>query len=151
MTRPSSLPPGGARRLPQGKSSCSRPGRERRSHHGSHHGYVAAGFGARARIGARYRRLLRGRHPQVKVAVLSVVSDQAEIARAFEHGACAYIVKSIDTSDLAAALRQAVSGAFYGSCDVSVGRVRVCSGRGVAPTSLPISGAVAGCHPEGGP
>ena len=37
------------------------------------------------------------------------------------------------------------------SCDVSVGRVRVCSGRGVAPTFVPISGAVAGCHPEGGP
>lgn len=52
-------------------------------------------------------------HPRVKVAMLSVVNDQAKIAEAFERGACAYVVKSIDTSDLAAALRQAVSGTFY--------------------------------------
>ena len=37
-----------------------------------------------------------------------------------------------------------------GSCDVSVGRVRLWSGRGVAPTWLRVSGAVVACHPEGG-
>jgi uncharacterized protein YbjT (DUF2867 family) len=46
---------------------------------------------------------------------------------------------------------QAALEVFSGSCDVSVGRVGVWSGRGVAPTSLLISGATAGCHPEGGP
>ena len=56
---------------------------------------------------------IRERHPKIKVAVLSVVSEPADITRALELGACAYIVKSIDTSDLAAAIRQAVSGTFY--------------------------------------
>lgn len=52
-------------------------------------------------------------HPNVRVAMLSVVNDSARITEAFERGACAYIVKSIDASDLAAALRQALSGTFY--------------------------------------
>jgi DNA-binding NarL/FixJ family response regulator len=52
-------------------------------------------------------------HPRVKVAMLSVVNDPAKISEALERGACAYIVKSIDASDLAAALRQAMSGTFY--------------------------------------
>jgi DNA-binding NarL/FixJ family response regulator len=56
---------------------------------------------------------LRERHPQIKVVILSVSKDQAEVSRAFELGACAYIVKSIDTGDLGAAIRQTVSGAFF--------------------------------------
>jgi DNA-binding NarL/FixJ family response regulator len=53
------------------------------------------------------------RYPQVKVAVLSAVGDKAQIGQALERGACAYILKSINAADLAAAVRQAVSGAFY--------------------------------------
>ena len=56
---------------------------------------------------------LRKTHPEVKVAILSVVTDPAEIGRALDRGASAYIVKSIDPADLAAALRQALSGSFY--------------------------------------
>lgn len=56
---------------------------------------------------------IRGGHPNVKVAILSVITDPAEITKALERGASAYIVKSIDTADLAAALRQALSGSFY--------------------------------------
>ena len=52
-------------------------------------------------------------HPQVKVAMLSVVNDPSKVSEALERGACAFIVKSIDASDLAAALRQAMSGTFY--------------------------------------
>jgi DNA-binding NarL/FixJ family response regulator len=59
-------------------------------------------------------------HPQVKVAMLSVVNDPAKISEALERGACAYIVKSIDASDLAAALRQAMSGTFYCIGDLRV-------------------------------
>lgn len=51
-------------------------------------------------------------YPQVKVAILSAFNDPAEIARALERGACAYIVKSIDWADLGGAIRQAVSGTF---------------------------------------
>lgn len=56
---------------------------------------------------------IRERYPGVKVAILSVVNDPAEISNALERGACAYILKSIDAGDLAAAVRQAMSGAFY--------------------------------------
>jgi DNA-binding NarL/FixJ family response regulator len=49
----------------------------------------------------------------VKVVLLSVVDEPAEISRAFERGACAYVVKSIDPSDLAAVIRQAVAGSFF--------------------------------------
>jgi two-component system nitrate/nitrite response regulator NarL len=56
--------------------------------------------------------LMQQTYPQVKVAILSVFTDPAEIARALERGACAYIVKSIDWADLGAAIRQAMSGTF---------------------------------------
>jgi DNA-binding NarL/FixJ family response regulator len=49
----------------------------------------------------------------VKVGILSVVDDPAQISNALERGACAYIVKGIDVGDLAAAVRQAMSGAFF--------------------------------------
>ena len=56
---------------------------------------------------------IREKHPKVKVVVISVVDEPAEIARAMERGACAYIVKSIDPGDLPAVLRQAVAGSFF--------------------------------------
>ena len=55
---------------------------------------------------------IRERYPNVRVVMLSVIADQAEVTQALEEGASAYIVKSIDTADLAAAIRQTVSGAF---------------------------------------
>ena len=56
--------------------------------------------------------LMRQTHPDVRVAILSVHNDPAEIAGALERGACAYIIKSIDWADLGAAIRQAMSGTF---------------------------------------
>ena len=56
--------------------------------------------------------LMQQAHPDVRVAILSVHNDPAEIAAAFERGACAYILKSIDWADLGAAIRQAFSGTF---------------------------------------
>ena len=56
--------------------------------------------------------LMRKAHPDVRVAILSVHNDPAQIAAALERGACAYILKSIDWADLGAAIRQAVSGTF---------------------------------------
>lgn len=60
-------------------------------------------------------------HPSVKVAVLSVVNEPERIQAALGRGACAYIVKSIDASDLASALRQALSGTFYCVGDLAAG------------------------------
>jgi DNA-binding NarL/FixJ family response regulator len=55
---------------------------------------------------------IRERYPDVKVVLFSAVAEPHEILRALEHGACAYVAKSIDPSDLAAVLRQAVAGSF---------------------------------------
>jgi DNA-binding NarL/FixJ family response regulator len=56
--------------------------------------------------------LMRETHPQVRVAMLSVHSDPAEIAATLQRGACAYILKSVAWADLGAAIRQAFSGSF---------------------------------------
>ena len=63
------------------------------------------GLGCLDRIMARY--------PRTKVVILSADSDPDRIAAAFAHGACGYVVKSIDVADLASAIRQAVKGTAY--------------------------------------
>jgi DNA-binding NarL/FixJ family response regulator len=56
---------------------------------------------------------IRQRYPDVNVVMLSVIADPADVRRALESGASAYIVKSIDERDLAAAIRTAVSGTVF--------------------------------------
>jgi DNA-binding NarL/FixJ family response regulator len=56
---------------------------------------------------------IREKYPKIKVVLFSAVAEPAEIARALERGACAYVVKSIDPGDLAAVIRQAVAGSFF--------------------------------------
>jgi DNA-binding NarL/FixJ family response regulator len=63
---------------------------------------------------------IRQRYPSVKVIMLSVIAEPSEITSALEAGASAYIVKSIDRQDLAAAIRHAFSGTFF--CLGGVGR-----------------------------
>jgi DNA-binding NarL/FixJ family response regulator len=53
--------------------------------------------------------LIRKRHPDVKVVVLSVFSDSDHIREALKRGAVGYIVKSVSPVDLAAAVRQALT------------------------------------------
>ena len=58
--------------------------------------------------------LIRERHPEVKVVLISASSDQGDIEAALRRGAAGYLVKSINPTDVPAALRQAVDGtAFY--------------------------------------
>ena len=57
--------------------------------------------------------LIRKRHPDVKVVVLSVFSDSEHIQGALKRGAVGYIVKSVNPCDLPSALRQAVEGTVY--------------------------------------
>lgn len=57
--------------------------------------------------------VLRKRHPQVKVVMLSGHDDPGLIEEALRRGASAFILKQIDPADLAAALRQAVAGTVY--------------------------------------
>jgi DNA-binding NarL/FixJ family response regulator len=56
---------------------------------------------------------IKKRHPQVKVVVLSVSTDERVIESVLSRGASAYIVKSVNPVDLPAALRQAVAGTVF--------------------------------------
>ncbi len=56
---------------------------------------------------------IKKRHPQMKVVILSVSTDERLIETILAHGASAYIVKSVNPVDLPAALRQAVEGTVF--------------------------------------
>jgi DNA-binding NarL/FixJ family response regulator len=62
---------------------------------------------------------IRKDFPDVKVAMLSVSQDPELIQTALKRGASAYIVKTVDPDDLAAALRQAMSGNVFTTVGVS--------------------------------
>jgi DNA-binding NarL/FixJ family response regulator len=51
--------------------------------------------------------------PDVKTVVLSSLEDKGTINAALNAGASAYIVKSVNASDIASVVRQAASGAVY--------------------------------------
>ena len=56
---------------------------------------------------------IKQRHPKVKVVVLSAFGDSDHINGAFQRGATAYIVKTVNPVDLPSALRQAVEATVY--------------------------------------
>jgi DNA-binding NarL/FixJ family response regulator len=62
---------------------------------------------------------IRKEHPDIKVAILSVSQEPDTIQSALRRGASAYIVKSIDPEDLAAALRQAIDGNVFTTAGVT--------------------------------
>lgn len=57
--------------------------------------------------------LLRRNLPDIRVVMLSSSSDTAHVSGALRRGASAYVVKSINPIDLAAALRQVVEGTVF--------------------------------------
>jgi DNA-binding NarL/FixJ family response regulator len=57
--------------------------------------------------------ILRKNHPSVKVVMFSATTTPEEIASALKRGARAYILKTVNPLDLAAALRQAVEETVY--------------------------------------
>lgn len=61
---------------------------------------------------------IRARHPEVKVVMLSSFTDRHHVDTAFRKGASAYIVKTVNPSDLASALRNACDGnVFHPPCE----------------------------------
>jgi DNA-binding NarL/FixJ family response regulator len=50
--------------------------------------------------------LIRNRHPDVKVVMLSVFNDSEHIEKALRRGAHGYVVKTVNPDDLASTLRQ---------------------------------------------
>jgi DNA-binding NarL/FixJ family response regulator len=63
--------------------------------------------------GLRCLELLRERHPSVKSIVFSGNDDAAAVEASLARGAVAFIHKTIDPSDLAAVIRQAVAGNVF--------------------------------------
>jgi DNA-binding NarL/FixJ family response regulator len=61
---------------------------------------------------------IRKRYPKLNVVAISMSNDPEHIEAALRRGACGYIVKSINPSDLASAIRQAVEGNFYYAADL---------------------------------
>jgi DNA-binding NarL/FixJ family response regulator len=56
---------------------------------------------------------IRKEHPKVKVVILSVSTDPEVVQTVLNHGAAAYIVKSVNPIDLSSALRQALEGTVF--------------------------------------
>jgi DNA-binding NarL/FixJ family response regulator len=63
--------------------------------------------------GLRCLELLRERHPDVTVAILSSLDEPEQINAALRRGAAGYIIKTISPGDLPAALRQMVERSVY--------------------------------------
>lgn len=57
--------------------------------------------------------LIRERHPNVKVVLISAADDRAQIESALRRGAVGYLVKSINPADVPSALRQAFEGTSF--------------------------------------
>ena len=58
-------------------------------------------------------KVIRQRHPEVKVVMLAASEDPVHIAQALDAGATAYVGKRINPRDLASTLRQIVDGVVY--------------------------------------
>ena len=56
---------------------------------------------------------IRKEHPKVKVVILSVSTDPEVVQTVLNHGASAYVVKSVNPIDLSSALRQALEGTVF--------------------------------------
>jgi DNA-binding NarL/FixJ family response regulator len=62
---------------------------------------------------------IRKEFPDMKVAILSATQDPTQIQTALKRGASAYIVKTVNPEDLAAALRQTMEGTVFTTAGVS--------------------------------
>ena len=81
---------------------------------------------------------IRQRYPDVKVIILSAFNDPEHIQAAFQRGATAYIVKSVNPIDLPSALRQALDQTVYQGVRV-IGDVSGQAGEGLGLTERELS------------
>lgn len=65
---------------------------------------------------------IRRRHPATKVVMLSASTSQDLIETALRRGASAYVIKSVDPTDLPSTLRQAVEGNVFSTVGLSDGK-----------------------------
>jgi DNA-binding NarL/FixJ family response regulator len=67
------------------------------------------------------------RHPATRIVVLTVLSEEADVAAALDAGACGFLAKDTPIEDVVAAVRAAVYGAAWLSpraAEVILGRAR---------------------------
>jgi DNA-binding NarL/FixJ family response regulator len=86
---------------------------------------------------------IRARLPAVKVAMISGFHDPSVIANALRHGACAYILKTLNPDDLAAVIRHIVSGTVIQSIGLPEERPTTASSVDLTERELAILQAVA--------
>ncbi len=61
---------------------------------------------------------IKRRHPEIKVVMLSASTSDELVETALRRGASAYVIKTVDPSDLAATLRQAAAGTVFSTVGV---------------------------------
>src|SRR5438045_6973675 len=66
----------------------------------------------------------RQQHPKVKVVILSVSTDPEVVQTVLNHGASAYVVKSVNPIDLSSALRQALEGTVFSAIGLPAKRAQ---------------------------
>jgi DNA-binding NarL/FixJ family response regulator len=71
---------------------------------------------------------IRKSYPKLKVVMLSAYTDPEHISAALRRGASAYIAKTVNPLDLAAALRQAFEGTVYTTYSAAPGEGEVPGG-----------------------
>src|SRR5215210_5442256 len=81
---------------------------------------------------------IRQRYPDVRVVILSAFNDPEHIQAAFQRGATAYIVKSVNPVDLPSALRQALDQTVFQGVRV-IGDVSGQAGDGLGLTEREMS------------
>ena len=81
---------------------------------------------------------IRQRYPDVRVVILSAFNDPEHIQAAFQRGATAYIVKSVNPVDLPSALRQALDQTVFQGVRV-IGDVSEKPGEGIGLTEREMS------------
>jgi DNA-binding NarL/FixJ family response regulator len=86
---------------------------------------------------------LRQRFPEIKVVILSAFSDPERIEVVLRAGASGYIVKGVESRDLAAALRQMLEGTVYMAIGVPERRERAGGAAGLTTRELEILDLVA--------
>jgi DNA-binding NarL/FixJ family response regulator len=86
---------------------------------------------------------IKRRHPDVKVVMLSASTGQDLIEAALRRGAIAYVVKTVDPSDLPGTLRQAVEGNVHTTVGLEEGDKAGAKALGLTERELTILGALA--------
>jgi len=76
---------------------------------------------------------IRDKWPEIRVVVLSACEDRPAIDGALNAGASAYVVKSINATDIAAVLRQAASGSVFHGTGAPPSAVDECADESALP------------------